>query len=88
MLFYPLSRLARLPRQFVIFASLLTPTIGPALADSPAERLAAHTAEFRPTVIEVTDGVHVAIGYALGNSILIEDVTILAERQISANAHN
>src|SRR5210317_630175 len=34
--------------------------------------LAAHTAEFRPEVIEVTDGVYVAIGFGLANCILLE----------------
>ena len=34
--------------------------------------LSAHTQEFRKEVIEVTDGVHVAIGFALANSILVE----------------
>lgn len=37
-----------------------------------ARQLAEHTAEFEKGVIEVTDGVHVAIGYGLANSILIE----------------
>lgn len=36
------------------------------------EDLAAHTEEFREDVIEVTDGVHVAIGYGIANSIMIE----------------
>ncbi|MFW6027458.1 MAG: MBL fold metallo-hydrolase, partial [bacterium] len=34
--------------------------------------LQAHTEEFNPRVIEVTGGVHVAVGFALANSILIE----------------
>jgi alkyl sulfatase BDS1-like metallo-beta-lactamase superfamily hydrolase len=34
--------------------------------------LRAHSREFRREVIEVTDGVHVAIGYGLANSILLE----------------
>jgi alkyl sulfatase BDS1-like metallo-beta-lactamase superfamily hydrolase len=34
--------------------------------------LAAHSAEFKRQVIKVTDGVHVAVGYGLANSILIE----------------
>ncbi len=34
--------------------------------------LAAHTAEFEKRVYRVTEGVHVAVGYALANSILIE----------------
>lgn len=39
--------------------------------DSHAE-LAAHSAEFRREVIRVTDGVHVAVGFGLANSILLE----------------
>ncbi|HIE84592.1 MAG TPA: MBL fold metallo-hydrolase, partial [Dehalococcoidia bacterium] len=41
-------------------------------AQSNSERLHAHTREFRKEVITVTDGVHVAIGFALANSIMIE----------------
>lgn len=44
----------------------------PVWAQTPEQKLAAHTAEFERDVIEVTDGVHVAVGYALSNSILIE----------------
>ena len=37
------------------------------------ERLKKHSEEFdKPEVIEVTEGVHVAIGFGLANSILIE----------------
>jgi alkyl sulfatase BDS1-like metallo-beta-lactamase superfamily hydrolase len=36
------------------------------------EMLEAHTSEFGKAVIEVTDGVHVAVGFGLANSILIE----------------
>lgn len=43
-----------------------------ATAQSPREQLQAHSNEFRPEVIEVTDGIHVAVGYGLANSILIE----------------
>lgn len=42
------------------------------VAQSPAEKLSAHGREFQKEVIEVTNGVYVAIGFALGNSILIE----------------
>lgn len=38
---------------------------------APSERLNAHSAEFRREIIEVTDGVHVAVGYGLANSILL-----------------
>lgn len=36
------------------------------------EALIAHSAEFERRIYDVTDGVHVAVGYALANSILIE----------------
>jgi alkyl sulfatase BDS1-like metallo-beta-lactamase superfamily hydrolase len=38
----------------------------------PDAALAAHTEEFERRVYHVTDGVHVAVGYGLANSILIE----------------
>ncbi len=34
--------------------------------------LAAHSREFEKRIVQVTDGIHVAIGYGLANSILIE----------------
>ena len=34
--------------------------------------LQAHSAEFEPRVVKVTDGVYVAVGYALANSIMLE----------------
>ncbi len=61
-----------------LFTALTTAACAPATeppAREPvaaAESLAAHSAEFRRRVVEVTDGVHVAIGYGLANSILIE----------------
>jgi len=36
------------------------------------KELAGHTAEFKQEIIKVTDGVYVAIGYGLANSILLE----------------
>lgn len=36
------------------------------------KELAGHTAEFKQEIIKVTDGVYVAVGYGLANSILIE----------------
>ncbi|MEH6404767.1 MAG: alkyl sulfatase dimerization domain-containing protein [Sneathiella sp.] len=39
---------------------------------SANEKLTAHSKEFAPSVIQVTDNVHVAVGYGLANSILIE----------------
>jgi alkyl sulfatase BDS1-like metallo-beta-lactamase superfamily hydrolase len=50
--------------------------------------LAAHSAEFVRGVVDVTDGVHVAIGYGLANSILIEgrDGVIIVDTMESAEA--
>lgn len=53
-----------------IFQFLLIPRFS--VAQSPAEKLSAHGREFQKEVIELTNGVYVAIGFALGNSILIE----------------
>ncbi|WP_158858571.1 MBL fold metallo-hydrolase [Lunatibacter salilacus] len=53
-----------------IFQFLLLPRF--LVAQSPAEKLSAHGREFRKEVIEVTNGVYVAIGFALANSILVE----------------
>ncbi|WP_432661877.1 alkyl sulfatase dimerization domain-containing protein [Wukongibacter baidiensis] len=36
------------------------------------EELAAHSAEFEREILEVTDGVYVAIGYGIANSVLLE----------------
>ena len=41
-------------------------------AAATADDLLAHNDEFRRDLIEVTDGVHVAIGYGIANSIMIE----------------
>ena len=50
--------------------------------------LAAHTEEFRREVIKVTDGVWVAIGFGLANSILIEgdDGAIIVDTMESLEA--
>jgi alkyl sulfatase BDS1-like metallo-beta-lactamase superfamily hydrolase len=57
--------------------------IHPALA-----RLRAHSREFEPALIRVTDGVHVAVGDGLANSILIEgeDGAIVVDTMESAEA--
>ena len=52
----------------VLFAASMTAHA----QQSGRDKLAAHTQEFRKDLIEVTDGVYVAVGYALANSILIE----------------
>ena len=36
------------------------------------EDLIQHTSEFQKEVIEVTDGVHMAIGFALANAMMVE----------------
>ena len=41
-------------------------------APSTPDDLLTHTSEFKKEVIEVTEGVHVAVGYALANAILVE----------------
>jgi alkyl sulfatase BDS1-like metallo-beta-lactamase superfamily hydrolase len=41
-------------------------------ATPPNEKLKAHSAEFTKQVIKVADNVHVAVGYGLANSIMIE----------------
>lgn len=51
---------------------LATLTLTAAQAQSNKDLLVAHTAEFNKEVIEVTDGVHMAVGYGLANSILVE----------------
>jgi len=55
---------------------------------SPAQQLAAHTTEFERGVVKVTDGVHVAIGFGLANSILIEgdDGVIVVDTTDSARS--
>jgi alkyl sulfatase BDS1-like metallo-beta-lactamase superfamily hydrolase len=58
-------------RRFVL-PVLLAACSGLCAAQSNEEKLIAHMDEFRPEVIKVTDGVWVAVGYALANSILIE----------------
>lgn len=39
---------------------------------SANEQLVAHSNEFRPEVIKIAENIHVAVGYGLANSILIE----------------
>jgi alkyl sulfatase BDS1-like metallo-beta-lactamase superfamily hydrolase len=50
--------------------------------------LAAHTAEFKQEVIKVTDGVYVAVGFGLANSILLEgdDGVIIIDTMESVEA--
>ena len=51
---------------------LMTPLFLAAQESENLQRLRAHSDEFRKDIIEVTDGVYLAIGYALANVIMIE----------------
>lgn len=55
-----------------LLCSLVAPPTLFSQDSARARQLAEHTAEFEKGVIEVTGGVHVAIGFGLANSILIE----------------
>jgi alkyl sulfatase BDS1-like metallo-beta-lactamase superfamily hydrolase len=77
-------------RGAVIVVGLWGCTAGhPALAQEFAgrEKLRSHSQEFRPEVIKVTDGVYAAVGFSLGNSILIEgsDGLIVVDTLTSIN---
>jgi len=60
-------------RRVYVLATLLTMS-APGVAQEFAgrDKLRAHSAEFRKEVIKVTDGVYVAVGFSLGNAILIQ----------------
>ncbi|MBI2425832.1 MAG: alkyl/aryl-sulfatase [Candidatus Hydrogenedentes bacterium] len=53
-------------------AGLIMILAAAAAAQTPAEKLAAHAAGFKQEVVEVAEGVHVALGYGLANAILVE----------------
>ena len=63
------------------------PQAPPAPVATPAA-LAAHSAEFKREVIEVADGVWVAVGYGIANSILLEgdDGVIVVDTMESAES--
>jgi alkyl sulfatase BDS1-like metallo-beta-lactamase superfamily hydrolase len=50
--------------------------------------LAAHSAEFKPEIIKVTEGVYVAVGYGLANAILLvgQDGVVIVDGMESAEA--
>ena len=60
----------------------------PARTSVQAKELADHTAEFKQEVIRVADGIHVAVGYGIANSILIEgkDGTVIIDTMESTEA--
>ncbi len=65
-------RLIKLLVIFQLFLSCSETTIVESTEPQTPEDLIAHSKEFQKELITVTDGVHVAVGYALANSILIE----------------
>jgi alkyl sulfatase BDS1-like metallo-beta-lactamase superfamily hydrolase len=56
----------------LLLAACGEPAAPPPSGQSAHAALAAHSAEFERRVYSVTDGVHVAVGFALANSILVE----------------
>lgn len=68
----------------MILAAICLPT----WAQSNLEKLVAHSDEFRKEIIQVTDGVWVAVGFGLANSILIEgdDGVIIVDTMESPQA--
>ena len=60
-----------IPFFFIIFSCSETTSIEAYKSPTPDD-LIEHTSEFKKEVIEVTEGVHVAIGYALADAILVE----------------
>ena len=63
--------LITIPLILLVISCSETKPIEPSQASTPDD-LIEHTSEFKPQVIEVTDGVHVAIGFALANAMLVE----------------
>lgn len=64
----------RLARQggWLLAMSLMVPAATGAQEFAGRDKLRAHSNEFRKEVIKVTDGVYVAVGFSLGNAILIQ----------------
>ena len=62
-----------IPSLFLLLIIGCSDSIPIEASDTPSpDDLVAHSEEFRKEVIEVTEGVHVAVGYALANAILVE----------------
>src|SRR5215831_3291744 len=74
---------------FVLMGLLWYYGASPVLAQEFAgrEKLRAHSQEFRQEVVKITDGVYVAVGFSLGNSILVEgtDGLIVVDTLTSVN---
>ena len=60
-----------IPILLLVFSCSETEPIEQAKEATPAD-LINHTEEFRKEIIEVTEGIHVAVGFALANAIMIE----------------
>ena len=67
-----IMRLIKLLVTLQLFLSCSETTTVESTEPQTPEDLIAHSKEFQKELITVTDGVHVAVGYALANSILIE----------------
>ena len=67
-----IMRLIKLLVILQLFLSCSETTIVESTEPQTPEDLIVHSKEFQKELITVTDGVHVAVGYALANSILIE----------------
>jgi hypothetical protein len=70
-----------------VFACSQSQPPAPLEVDSNSD-LTAHSAEFKQEVIKVTDGVYVAIGFGLANSVLLEgdDGVVIVDTMESAEA--
>ena len=76
-------------RAALVIVGLVGLSAHPAWAQEFAgrEQLRSHSQEFRKDVIRVTDGVYVAVGFSLGNAILIEgtDGLVIVDTLTSVN---
>ena len=69
---FSMMRLIKLLFIIQLFLSCSETTTLDSTEPQTPEDLIAHSDEFKKELITVTDGIHVAVGYALANSILIE----------------
>jgi len=72
----------------ILFVSCQQPHAPAPLEVGSNPDLAAHSAEFKQEVINVTDGVYVAVGFGLANSVLLEgaDGVVIVDAMESAEA--
>jgi len=62
----------RIQLMFIVLATVWAPALAAGQEFAGRDKLRAHSQEFRREVITVVPGVHVAVGFDLGNAILIE----------------